>query len=73
MVADLDQIPDGVMFTVKVRLDADDLEAIAARYLIDNGRLPSSWLGKDFKRYCRDMVRAAVGAAGAGGWEEGVV
>jgi hypothetical protein len=64
---------DGSMkLTVTIWLEADDLNAIAQRYEQEYGEEPKR-KSRAFKAYCRDMVGYAVGAAGAGGWEEGLV
>lgn len=63
---------DGMKLTMTIWLDEADLDAIADRYEQEHGEEPRR-NSRAFRDYCRDMIGYAVGAAGAGGWEEGVV
>lgn len=62
----------GQLFIVKIWLDEEDLRAIAERYEQEHGEEPRR-NSRAFRAYCKDMIGHAVGAAGAGGWEEGTV
>ena len=62
----------GERFTVTIWLDDEDLDAIAGRYEDEFGEEPRR-NSRAFRAYCKSMIGHAVGAAGAGGWEEGVV
>lgn len=62
----------GEKFTVTIWLDSEDLDCIAERYEREHGEPPRR-SSRAFRVYCKDMIGYAVGAAGAGKWEEGVV